>query len=83
MASHSKQSAGGLGLTGKSARLRLARARTRRRGAIRDAFLREVLPLIETDRVKPAADNVFRSPTQAAHACMASSAHDGKILLEA
>jgi NADPH:quinone reductase len=54
------------------------------KGAIRDALLREVWPLIGTARIKPVVDSVLPlADAGAAHARMASSAHIGKILLEA
>jgi len=61
------------------------RARTNEeKGAIRDALLREVWPLIGEGRIKPVVDSVLPlADAQAAHARMASSAHIGKILLEA
>ncbi|HEX4861378.1 MAG TPA: NAD(P)H-quinone oxidoreductase [Rhizomicrobium sp.] len=61
------------------------RARTNEeKGAIRDALLREVWPLIEAGKVKPVVDSVLPlADAQAAHARMASSAHIGKILLKA
>ena len=53
------------------------------KGAIRDALLREVWPLIEAGKVRPVVDRVFPlADAQAAHARMAGSAHIGKILLE-
>lgn len=59
------------------------RARSpREKGAIRDALLREVWPLIDAGRVKPIVDEVFPlANAQAAHARMAQSAHIGKLLL--
>jgi NADPH2:quinone reductase len=61
------------------------RARTNEeKGAIRDALLREVWPLIEAGKIKPVVDSVLPlADAQAAHARMASSAHIGKILLKA
>jgi len=54
------------------------------KGAIRDALLREVWPLIGEGRIKPVVDSVLPlADAQAAHARMASSAHIGKILLKA
>jgi NADPH2:quinone reductase len=59
------------------------RARSpREKGAIRDALLREVWPLIGAGRIKPVVDEVFPlADAQAAHARMAKSAHIGKLLL--
>ena len=59
------------------------RARTNaEKGAIRDALLREVWPLIESGKIKPVIDRVFPlAEAQAAHARMAGSEHIGKILL--
>jgi NADPH:quinone reductase len=52
------------------------------KGAIRDALLREVWPLLEKGRIKPIVDSTFPlSQAQAAHARMAASGHIGKILL--
>jgi len=52
------------------------------KGAIRDALLREVWPLIETGRIKPVVDKVFPlADAQAAHERMAHSTHIGKLLL--
>ncbi len=52
------------------------------KGAIRDALLREVWPLIESGRIKPVVDQTFPlAQAQAAHARMAKSDHIGKILL--
>jgi NADPH:quinone reductase-like Zn-dependent oxidoreductase len=52
------------------------------KGAIRDAVLREVWPLIESGKVKPIVDHVYPlAEAQAAHAKMATSSHVGKILL--
>jgi NADPH:quinone reductase len=52
------------------------------KGAIRDAVLREVWPLIAAGRIKPVIDSTFPlAEAQAAHARMASSDHIGKILL--
>jgi NADPH:quinone reductase len=61
------------------------RARTNEeKGAIRDALLREVWPLIGEAKIKPVVDSVLPlADAQAAHARMASSAHIGKILLKA
>ncbi len=53
------------------------------KGAIRDALLRDVWPLIEAGKIKPVVDRVFPlSEAQAAHARMAKSEHIGKLLLE-
>jgi len=59
------------------------RARSpKEKGAIRDALLREVWPLIAAGRIKPVVDHVFPlADAQAAHARMAKSAHIGKLLL--
>jgi NADPH2:quinone reductase len=59
------------------------RARTpEEKGAIRDALLREVWPLIEAGKIKPVIDHVFLlADAQAAHARMARSEHIGKLLL--
>jgi NADPH2:quinone reductase len=59
------------------------RARTpEEKGAIRDALLREVWPLIEAGKIKPVVDHVFPlADAQAAHARMARSEHIGKLLL--
>jgi putative PIG3 family NAD(P)H quinone oxidoreductase len=52
------------------------------KGAIRDALLREVWPLVAAGRIKPVIDQVFPyTEAQSAHARMAESAHIGKILL--
>jgi NADPH2:quinone reductase len=52
------------------------------KGAIRDALLREVWPLIASGRVKPVIDGIFPfEKAQQAHTRMAESAHIGKILL--
>jgi NADPH2:quinone reductase len=52
------------------------------KGAIRDAVLREVWPLIETGRIKPVVDGTYPlAEAQAAHKRMAGSGHIGKILL--
>jgi NADPH2:quinone reductase len=54
------------------------------KGAIRDALLREVWPLIEAGRIKPVIARTFPlAEAQAAHALMKSSDHIGKILLKA
>lgn len=59
------------------------RARSpREKGAIRDALLREVWPLIASGRIKPVVDRVFPlHDAQLAHARMAKSEHIGKLLL--
>jgi NADPH2:quinone reductase len=52
------------------------------KGAIRDAVLHEVWPLLEAGRVKPMIDRMFPlAEAQAAHTRMAKSEHIGKILL--
>jgi putative PIG3 family NAD(P)H quinone oxidoreductase len=52
------------------------------KGAIRDALLREVWPLIEQGKIKPIVDTVLPlAEAQAAHARMTASSHIGKILL--
>jgi putative PIG3 family NAD(P)H quinone oxidoreductase len=52
------------------------------KGAIRDALLREVWPLIVTGRIKPVVDRTFPlAEAGAAHVRMAKSEHIGKILL--
>jgi len=52
------------------------------KGAIRDALLREVWPLIVAGRIKPVVDRTFPlAEAGAAHARMAKSDHIGKILL--
>jgi NADPH2:quinone reductase len=52
------------------------------KGAIRDALLQEVWPLIETGKIKPLVDRVFPlAEADAAHARMKSGANIGKILL--
>jgi len=52
------------------------------KGAIRDAVLREVWPLIAAGRIKPVIDSTFPlTEAQTAHARMAGSSHIGKILL--
>jgi NADPH2:quinone reductase len=52
------------------------------KGAIRDALLKEVWPLIEAGKIKPVVDRAFPlADAQAAHTRMASSEHIGKILL--
>lgn len=52
------------------------------KGAIRDALLREVWPLIDAGKIKPIVDQTFPlAEAQKAHARMASSGHIGKILL--
>ncbi len=54
------------------------------KGAIRDALLDKVWPLIEAGRIKPVIDSTFPlAEAQAAHARMASGTHIGKILLTA
>jgi putative PIG3 family NAD(P)H quinone oxidoreductase len=61
------------------------RARTNdEKGAIRDALLREVWPLIEAGKIKPVVDHIYLlAEAQVAHKRMAGSAHIGKILLTA
>jgi len=52
------------------------------KGAIRDALLREVWPLIEAGKIKPVVDHIYPlAEAQAAHARMKASGHIGKILL--
>jgi len=52
------------------------------KGAIRDALLREVWPLVAAGRIKPVIDRVCPlSEAIAAHAWMAEGTHIGKILL--
>jgi NADPH:quinone reductase len=52
------------------------------KGAIRDAVVREVWPLIAKRQIKPVIDSTFPlAEAQAAHARMAGSSHIGKILL--
>jgi putative PIG3 family NAD(P)H quinone oxidoreductase len=52
------------------------------KGAIRDAVLREVWPLIEAGKIKPVVDRLFPlAVAQSAHQRMASSEHVGKIIL--
>ncbi len=59
------------------------RARTNdEKGAIRDAVLKTVWPLIEAATIKPVIDEKYPlAEAQAAHAKMAGSSHIGKILL--
>jgi NADPH2:quinone reductase len=52
------------------------------KGAIRDALLREVWPLIDAGKIRPVVDRTFPlAEAGAAHARMAKSDHIGKILL--
>jgi len=52
------------------------------KGAIRDALLKNVWPLIVAGRIKPVIDRTFPlAEAQAAHERMASGAHIGKIVL--
>jgi putative PIG3 family NAD(P)H quinone oxidoreductase len=52
------------------------------KGAIRDALLREVWPLIETGKIKPVVDSTFPlAEAEAAHERMAKGEHIGKIVL--
>jgi len=52
------------------------------KGAIRDALLAQVWPLIAAGRIKPVVDRTYPlADAQAAHARMAGSGHVGKILL--
>ncbi|MBV9905094.1 MAG: SDR family NAD(P)-dependent oxidoreductase, partial [Alphaproteobacteria bacterium] len=52
------------------------------KGAIRDALLREVWPLIEAGKIKPIVDHTYPlDQAQEAHKRMAGSAHIGKLLL--
>lgn len=54
------------------------------KGAIRDALLAEVWPLIAAGRIKPVIDSMFPlAEARAAHAHMAKGGHVGKILLAA
>jgi NADPH2:quinone reductase len=59
------------------------RARTpEEKGAIRDALLREVWPLIDCGKIVPVVDSVYPlQNAQDAHARMARSRHIGKLLL--
>ncbi|HTU00061.1 MAG TPA: NAD(P)H-quinone oxidoreductase [Rhizomicrobium sp.] len=59
------------------------RARTpEEKGAIRDALLREVWPLVDAGKIKPVVDHTYPlADAQAAHARMAKSEHIGKLLL--
>ena len=59
------------------------RARTpAEKGAIRDALVRDVWPLIVAGRIKPVVDRTYPlAEAGAAHARMAKSEHIGKILL--
>jgi putative PIG3 family NAD(P)H quinone oxidoreductase len=52
------------------------------KGAIRDALLEHVWPLIEAGKIRPVIDSRFSlAEAQAAHARMAEGRHIGKILL--
>ena len=52
------------------------------KGAIRDALLREVWPLIDAGKIRPIVDSTFPlADAQKAHERMATSRHIGKILL--
>lgn len=52
------------------------------KGAIRDALLKEVWPLIDAGKIKPIVDSTFAlAEAQKAHDRMRSSGHIGKILL--
>lgn len=52
------------------------------KGAIRDAVLKEVWPLIEAGKIKPIVDSTFPlADAQKAHEKMKGSGHIGKILL--
>lgn len=52
------------------------------KGAIRDALLKEVWPLIDAGKIKPIVDSTFPlAEAQKAHQRMRSSGHIGKILL--
>ena len=54
------------------------------KGAIRDALLREVWPMIEAGKIKPVIDRVYPlTDAGAAHARMKEGGHIGKILLAA
>jgi NADPH:quinone reductase-like Zn-dependent oxidoreductase len=59
------------------------RARTpAEKGAIRDALLREVWPLIDSGKIRPVVDRTYPlHEAQSAHARMARSEHVGKLLL--
>ena len=59
------------------------RARTpEEKGAIRDALLREVWPLVESGKIKAVVDHTYPlQNAQDAHARMAKSEHIGKLLL--
>ncbi len=53
------------------------------KGAIRDALLAEVWPLIDSGKIRPVVDSSFSlAEAQTAHARMAESRHIGKILLK-
>lgn len=53
------------------------------KGALRNAVLREVWPLIEAGKIRPVIDRIFPlADAQAAHERMVSSEHIGKILLK-
>jgi NADPH2:quinone reductase len=52
------------------------------KGAIRDAILKEVWPLVEQGKIKPVVDHVYPlAEAHAAHERMKASGHIGKILL--
>lgn len=52
------------------------------KGAIRDALLKEVWPLIEAGKIRPVVDSTYPlAEAQKAHDRMAKSSHIGKILL--
>ena len=52
------------------------------KGAIRDALLKEVWPLLDAGKIRPVVDSTFPlADAQKAHARMAGSGHVGKILL--
>lgn len=67
-----------LSLMGTTLRARSAREK----GAIRDAVLREVWPLIEAGKIRPVVDKTYPlAEAGAAHAAMAASGPIGKLLL--
>ncbi|HKQ25055.1 MAG TPA: NAD(P)H-quinone oxidoreductase [Burkholderiales bacterium] len=69
-----------LTITGSTLRARSVEIK----GAIAQALKQKVWPLIEAGKIKPVIDRTFRlEEASAAHALMESSAHVGKIILEA